>query len=149
MPTTSRRVLILSAAVAGAALGLDKSLALAAPMESQGTLAGRSQNKPIVRVKKAQTPDPNPGFHRYRVGNAEVTALYDGIWEKTHDSKYFGNASTEDVKKALADGGLPTAFVSIPITVFAVRPASSSCATPAAGIRSRHSTRNPSSCPAR
>jgi glyoxylase-like metal-dependent hydrolase (beta-lactamase superfamily II) len=103
MLTTSRRDIILSAAVAGVALGLDKCLAITAPAHG------------------AQTPDPNPGFHKYRVGDAEVIALYDGIWEKTHDSKYFGNASTEDVKKALAGAGLPTAFVSIPITVFAVR----------------------------
>src|SRR5215813_12105667 len=103
MLTTSRRDVILSAAAAGAALGLDKCLAITPPL------------------KKAQTPDPNPGFRKYRVGNAEVTALYDGIWEKAHDPKYFGNASTEDIKKALADAGLPTAFVSIPITAFAVR----------------------------
>jgi glyoxylase-like metal-dependent hydrolase (beta-lactamase superfamily II) len=100
----SRREIVLSAAVAGAALGLDKCLAITAPA-----------------AKKAQTPDPNPGFRKYRVGDAEVIALYDGIWEKPHDSKYFGNATTEDVKKALAQAGLPTAFVSIPITVFAVR----------------------------
>jgi glyoxylase-like metal-dependent hydrolase (beta-lactamase superfamily II) len=100
----SRRDIVLSAAVAGAALGLDKCLAVTAPA-----------------AKKAQTPDPNPGFHRYRVGDAEVIALYDGIWEKAYNSKYFGNATTEDVRKALARAGLPTAFVPIPITVFAVR----------------------------
>jgi glyoxylase-like metal-dependent hydrolase (beta-lactamase superfamily II) len=103
MLTASRRDIILSAAVAGAALGLDKCLAITAP------------------AKKAQTPDPNPGFHTYRVGDAEVIALYDGIWEKPHDPKYFGNATTEDIKKALAAAGLTTAFVPIPITVFAVR----------------------------
>jgi glyoxylase-like metal-dependent hydrolase (beta-lactamase superfamily II) len=103
MLTTSRRDIILSAAVAGAAFGLDKCLAITAP------------------VKKAQTPDPNPGFHKYNVGDAEITALYDGIWEKSHDPRYFGNATMEDIRKALAHAGLPTAFVSIPITVFAVR----------------------------
>src|SRR5579871_4457408 len=103
MLTTSRRDIILSAAVAGAALGLDKCLAITAP------------------AKKAQTPDPDPGFHKYQVGDAEIIALYDGIWEKPHDPNYFGNATTEDIKKALAGAGLTTAFVPIPITVFAVR----------------------------
>jgi glyoxylase-like metal-dependent hydrolase (beta-lactamase superfamily II) len=108
MLTSSRRDIVLSAAVAGAALGLDKCLAVtAAP--------------PPKKAQKAQTPDPNPGFHKYKVGDAEVIALYDGIWEKVHDSKYFGNANVEDIKKALANAGLPTAFVSIPITVFVVR----------------------------
>ena len=121
MLRTSRRDLILSAAVAGAALGLDKSLALVAPTESERTPAGRSQNKPIARVKKAKTPDPKPGVLRYKVGDAEITALYDGIWEKVHDGKYFGNASIAEVKQALAQAGLTTAFVSIPITVFVVK----------------------------
>jgi glyoxylase-like metal-dependent hydrolase (beta-lactamase superfamily II) len=114
-------VLILSAAAAGAALGLDKSLALDVPTENQGTPAGRSQNKPISRAKKAQTPDPEPGFRRYKVGDAEITALYDGIWEKVHDGKYFGNATVAEVKQALANAGLTTAFVPIPITVFVVK----------------------------
>jgi glyoxylase-like metal-dependent hydrolase (beta-lactamase superfamily II) len=121
MPTTSRRTLVLSAAVAGAALGLHKSLALVAPTEDQRTPAGPSQDKQISRAKKAKTPDPGPGFHRYKVGDAEITAVYDGIWEKVHDGKYFGNATVADVKQALADAGLTTAFVPIPITVFVVK----------------------------
>src|SRR5262249_47797406 len=100
MPTTSRRDLILSAAVAGAALGLDKSLAIAAPARGQ------------------KTPDPAKGFFRYKVGDAECTALYDGIWEKTHDPAYFSNATVAETKQALANAGLTTAFVTIPIAVF-------------------------------
>jgi glyoxylase-like metal-dependent hydrolase (beta-lactamase superfamily II) len=103
MITTSRRDIILSAAVAGAALGLDKSLAIAAP------------------ARRQQTPDPAQGFVRYKVGAAECTALYDGIWEKAHDQKYFGNATLAEVKQALADAGLTTAFVPIPITVYVVK----------------------------
>jgi glyoxylase-like metal-dependent hydrolase (beta-lactamase superfamily II) len=113
MPTTSRRDVILSAAVAGAALGLDKSLAIAAPV--------RSQHKPPAPVRRAQTPDPRPGFLRYKVGDAEVTALYDGIWEKVHDPGCFSNATVAETKQALADAGLTTAFVPIPITVFVIK----------------------------
>ena len=122
MPT-SRRDFILSAAVAGAALGLDKSLAMVAPAESQQTPAapGQSQHKPTAPVRRAQTPDPKPGFRRYKVGDAEITALYDGIWEKAHDGRYFGNATIAEVKQALADAGLTTAFVPIPITVFVIK----------------------------
>ena len=62
MITTSRRNLILSAAVAGAALGLDKSLALVGPTESPQppALPARSQHKPGAPVRKAHTPDPKP-----------------------------------------------------------------------------------------
>ena len=121
MHTTSRRGLILSAAVAGAALGLDKSLAIVAPTETQPAAPRRSQHKSGAPVRGAQTPDPKPGFHRYKVGDAEITALYDGIWEKAHDGKYFGNATIAEVKQALANAGLTTAFVPIPITVFVVK----------------------------
>src|SRR3984893_14538261 len=133
MITTSRRDLILSAAVAGAALGLDKSLAIAAPVESQQTPAApvesqqtpaapvRSQHTPAAPVPRQQTPDPKPGYLRYKVGDAECTALYDGIWEKAHDPKYFGNATTAEIKQALANAGLTTAFVPIPITVFVIK----------------------------
>jgi glyoxylase-like metal-dependent hydrolase (beta-lactamase superfamily II) len=103
MYVTSRRELVLSAAVAAAALGLDKRLVIAAP--------GRRQ----------KTPDPAPGFHRYKIGSAECIAVYDGIWEKVHDPAYFSNASVAEVKKALAVAGLSTAFVPIPITVYVLK----------------------------
>ena len=122
MLTKSRRDIILSAAVAGAWLGLDKSLAMVAPTEGQQTPAAPGRpRKPPVPARKAQTPDPKPGFLRYKVGDAEITALYDGIWEKAHDGRYFGNATIAEVKQALADAGLTTAFVPIPITVFIIK----------------------------
>ena len=103
MPRTSRRDVILSAAVAAAALGLDKSLAIAAPARGQ------------------KTADPTRGFFRYAVGDAECTAVYDGIYEKTHDPAFFSNATVAETKRALADAGLTTAFVPIPISVFVVK----------------------------
>ena len=123
MPTTSRRDVILSAAVAASAFGLDKSLAVVAPAESQQTPAPpvRSQHKPPAPVRKAKTPDPKPSFLRYKVGDTECTAIYDGIWEKTHDAAFFSNATVAETKHALADAGLSTAFVPIPITVFVVK----------------------------
>ncbi len=38
-----------------------------------------------------------------------------------HDAKYFGNATVAEVKQALADAGLTTTFVPIPITAFVVK----------------------------
>jgi len=103
MFTTSRRSLVLDAAVAAAAFGLDRSLAIAAPTRGR------------------RTSDPARGFVRYKVGEAECTALYDGVWEKAHDPAFFSNATTAETKQALAAAGLPTAFVPIPITVFVVK----------------------------
>ena len=68
-----------------------------------------------------KTPDPAKGFVTYKVGDAEVTALYDGIWEKPHDPAFIANASVDDVKAAMVKAGLPPDFVSIPFTVIVVR----------------------------
>lgn len=103
MLTTSRRSLVLSAAMAGAAFGLDGRLAVAAPARHQ------------------QTPDPAQGFFRYRIGDAECTAVYDGIWEKAHEPTFFSNATIAETKRALMAAGLATAFVPIPITAFVIK----------------------------
>lgn len=97
----SRRDLVVSAGLA-AALGLG------------GTLA-------VTRAFAQKTPDPAKGFVRYKVGSAEVTALYDGIWEKPHDPAFISNASVDEVKAAMTAAGLPADFVSIPFTVIVVK----------------------------
>jgi glyoxylase-like metal-dependent hydrolase (beta-lactamase superfamily II) len=97
----SRRTFVFTSAAA--AFGLDGRL----------TIEAASLRK--------QTPDPAKGYYRYKIGAAECTALYDGIWEKVHDAKYFGNATLEDTKKALAAAGQTTAFVPIPITMLVVK----------------------------
>jgi hypothetical protein len=83
MLASSRRDMIFAAAAAGVTPGLDKGPAIAAAPE-----------------KKAQTPDPAPGFRKYEVGDAEIVVLYGGIWEKRHDGKYFANATTAEAKQA-------------------------------------------------
>jgi glyoxylase-like metal-dependent hydrolase (beta-lactamase superfamily II) len=102
MLNLSRRHFFVSAAFA-AALGLDKRLAFVGPAHAQ------------------KTPDPAKGFHKYKVGAIEVTALYDGIWEKPHDPAFIKNASVEETKEALGRAGLTTDFVSIPLTVVVLK----------------------------
>jgi glyoxylase-like metal-dependent hydrolase (beta-lactamase superfamily II) len=99
----SRRDLVLAATTAAAAFGLDGSLA-------------------IVEAKQRQrTPDPKQGYLHFKVGDAEVTALYDGVWEKVHNAAYFSNATVQETKQALAAADLPTGYVTIPITAYVVR----------------------------
>jgi glyoxylase-like metal-dependent hydrolase (beta-lactamase superfamily II) len=102
MSKLSRRDVMLSAAFA-AALGLDKRLAFVGPAAAQ------------------KTPEPTQGFAKYKVGSIEVTAIYDGIWEKSHDPAFIKNASVEETKEALGKAGLPTDFVSIPLTVIVLQ----------------------------
>lgn len=102
MPDLSRRQFVASAAFA-AALGLDRHLTFVGPAHAQ------------------KTPDPANGFHKYKVGSIEVTAIYDGIWEKPHDPAFIKNASVDETKAALGKAGLPTEFVSVPLTVVVLR----------------------------
>src|SRR6185369_14955597 len=87
MVTPSRRDLVITAAVAGLAFGLDKPLEFITPAYAQ------------------KTPDPSPAFFKYKVGTVECTALYDGIWEKAHDPAFISNASIDDTKQAMRAGG--------------------------------------------
>src|ERR1700716_2435893 len=96
MLNLSRRDFVVSTGLA-AALGLNARLAIS-PAFAQ------------------KTPDPALGFVTYKVGAAEVTAIYDGIWEKPHDPAFIANASVDDVKAAMTKAGLPADFVSIPFT---------------------------------
>jgi hypothetical protein len=64
------------------------------PMSRRGVLAsavvaaafGLSRRLEFVSPAHALTPlEPTTGFYRYKVGDIEVTAVYDGIWRKPHD----------------------------------------------------------------
>jgi len=81
-------------------------------------LSGRLLVSPAFAQK---TPDPAKGFVTYKVGSAEVTAIYDGIWEKPHDPAFIANASVDDVKAAMVKAGFPADFVSIPFTVIVIK----------------------------
>src|SRR6195256_6087444 len=101
MLNMSRRDFVVSTGLA-AALGLNARL--------------------VVTPAYAQkTPDPAKPFVTYKIGSAEVTAIYDGIWEKAHDPAFISNASVDDVKAAMVAAGLPPDFVSIPFTVIVVK----------------------------
>ncbi len=92
----TRREFIISSAAAAAVLGLNGRFAFI------GTaLAQKSMEQ---------------GFYRHKVGNIEVTAIYDGVWEKAHDPGFIKNATVDETKAALAAAGLTTEFVPIPFT---------------------------------
>lgn len=97
----TRRDLIISSAAAAAVLGLNGRVAFLGTAHAQKAM--------------------EQGFHRYKVGDIEVTALYDGVWEKTHDPGFIKNATLDQTKAALAAAGLPTEFVPIPFTPSAVK----------------------------
>jgi glyoxylase-like metal-dependent hydrolase (beta-lactamase superfamily II) len=98
MYNLSRRHFFLSAAMASAAFGLNSKLFIPSALAGTGI-------------------DPEQGVYKYNVGTIEVTALYDGIWQKPHDPAFIKNASVADTKEALAKAGLTTEYMPIPLTV--------------------------------
>ena len=124
----SRRSFVLSAATAAAAFGLDGALAVVearprrhCPHHHERHREALHRHEHDREALHQRTPDPPQGFHRTKVGDAEITTIYDGVWEKPHDAAYFSNATVAETKQALAAAGFTTAFVTIPIATYLVR----------------------------
>jgi glyoxylase-like metal-dependent hydrolase (beta-lactamase superfamily II) len=98
----SRRDVIVGAAGAFAAFGLDRPLA-------------------FIGAAQAQTTPAGPGFKSYKVGDLEVVSLYDGVWEKPHDENFIKGVNVEQTKAEQKAAGVPDAFVGIPFTILAVK----------------------------
>ncbi len=97
MPALSRRSLLTgSALVAGAAL--------AGPAGAAAPLLGAQ----------------GPGVYRYKLGDYQLTALYDGTWFLPIDDKLVRNASGAAVNEALAAAFLPPSVLPISFTALLV-----------------------------
>jgi glyoxylase-like metal-dependent hydrolase (beta-lactamase superfamily II) len=97
MTLTRRSLLTAAAASAGAAV-LPHSSRAGAPMaEMQG-----------------------PGAYRYRLGDYQLTALYDGTWFLPIDDKFIRNAGAEAVNAALAAAFLPPRVLPVTFTALLV-----------------------------
>lgn len=86
---TSRRTFVLSAAAAGAALGLDKPVAFINDAHAQ----------------KAKAPSLiDKGFAKFKLGDVEVIQVYDGHASRKFADPFVKNASVDQLKAALAKG---------------------------------------------
>jgi len=93
-------------------------------VRSAGLAAALGLNSRLTIVESAlaqPAPEEGKGFHRYKVGSVEVTALYDGVWRKPHDPTFIKNASIDETKDALAKAGMTTDYVPIPLTVVVLK----------------------------
>ncbi len=97
MSSISRRAFVASAAAAGAALGLDG---------------------PLEIIPSANAKDlASQGFAKFKVGDWNVTTIFDGIWEKAHDPAFIKNATVEETTAALKAAGLSGEIVPITFTI--------------------------------
>ncbi|MFM9849583.1 MAG: MBL fold metallo-hydrolase [Hyphomicrobiaceae bacterium] len=113
MQSISKRQFVISAAAASAAFGLDGPLAFIQPAGAQAAKGMSPMGSPQALIDK--------GFAKFKVGDIEVTQLYDGTWEKAHDPGFIKNASVDETKSALKTAGITDAYVPIPFTVTVVK----------------------------
>jgi glyoxylase-like metal-dependent hydrolase (beta-lactamase superfamily II) len=98
MSALSRRSFLTSSVLMAGAAALPRQARAAAPL-------ARAQD---------------PGAYRYKLGDYQLTALYDGIWYLPIDDKFMRNASATAVDKALDAAFLPPRVLPISITALMV-----------------------------
>jgi glyoxylase-like metal-dependent hydrolase (beta-lactamase superfamily II) len=94
-------------------------------IDRRSLLAGVAASATALAVSPLQAASPPagrqaPGYYRFRLGAYELTALYDGIWNRPLDEKFVRNAPLADVTQALADHFLPTDVLPLPFTALLV-----------------------------
>jgi glyoxylase-like metal-dependent hydrolase (beta-lactamase superfamily II) len=105
MQSMTRRKVVLSAAAAGTAFGLNKRVEIISPASAQ-----QGSGPSALNPKGLQ-------FHRFKVGDIEVTQVFDGAVERDHNAGFIRNASIDDTKAALKAAGYPEDKVPNPYTV--------------------------------
>src|ERR1700691_6365549 len=97
MPTVTRRDVLAGSATVALAAGAD-------PASAAAPIAGRS----------------TPGVYRYRIGDFELTALYDGIWYRPINKEFIRNAPFAEVEHALDAAFMPHDKLTTPFTTLIV-----------------------------
>jgi glyoxylase-like metal-dependent hydrolase (beta-lactamase superfamily II) len=109
MQTMTRRNVVLSAAAAGAAFSLNRSLEIISPAMAQADIGPTAFNPKALK------------FHRFKVGDIEVTQVFDGAVVRDHSAGLVKNASVDDVKASLRALGVADEKVPNPYTVTLVK----------------------------
>jgi glyoxylase-like metal-dependent hydrolase (beta-lactamase superfamily II) len=109
VPALSRRNVVLSAAAAAAAFGLDR------PLEIIGSAHAQQGGGPTAMNPKGLK------IHRFKVGDIEVTQVLDGAIERDHSPGFIRNASVDDAKASLRAAGLPDAKMPNSYTVTVIK----------------------------
>ena len=104
----NRRKFVMSATSAGAVFGLTKRIEIIPSALAQSD--GASPLNPT-----------GAKFHKFKVGDIEVTTIFDGAGLRDHDPQFVRNASVEDVKTSLRAAGMPDDKVPNSYTVTVVK----------------------------
>lgn len=86
-----------------------------------GVLGVASLSAPKIGVAKEEMPakiQGNVGFYKYKIGDIEAAALFDGFALRPIDEKFVPNAPFADVQKALEQSFMNDNKLNIPFTMF-------------------------------
>lgn len=111
MTRIDRRSLVLSAAAAGAVFGLGKAVEFMPSAWAQG--AAPAGPHPLNPKGMA--------FHKFKVGSAEVTTIFDGQIFRDHADNFFRNVTVDQTKAALKAAGMPDDRVPNTYTITVVK----------------------------
>ena len=96
--------------------GLSRRSLIAAPVLAAASGALTQLTDAATTLSDAQ----GPGVYRYRLGDYQLTALYDGTWYLPIDDQFVRNASGNAVNDALAAASLPPGVLPISFTALLV-----------------------------
>jgi glyoxylase-like metal-dependent hydrolase (beta-lactamase superfamily II) len=82
--------------------------------------AGAAALPGAAMAKAPMARTQGPGVYRYRLGDYQLTALYDGTWFLPIDDKFIRNAGAKQVDAALAAAFLPPRVVPVTFTALMV-----------------------------
>jgi glyoxylase-like metal-dependent hydrolase (beta-lactamase superfamily II) len=86
-----------------------------------GSLAALACGVPQrATAREAGRDEQAAGIYRYKIGNFELTATYDGVWNRPIDDKFVRNAYFPDVQQAMAEASMPTHVLPTPFTPLAI-----------------------------
>jgi glyoxylase-like metal-dependent hydrolase (beta-lactamase superfamily II) len=83
-------------------------------------LAGCAAFAPSAHAAAPLAVTQGPGAYRYKLGDYQLTALYDGTWYLPIDDKFMRNATGAEVNAALAAAFLPPRVLPITFTALLV-----------------------------
>jgi glyoxylase-like metal-dependent hydrolase (beta-lactamase superfamily II) len=75
------------------------------------SFAAAAAAAPICHAAAPPARRQAPGVYRRKLGQFEITALYDGTWLRKIDERFVRNASRSEVDRALVDAFLPPGVV--------------------------------------
>ncbi len=103
--------------------------ALSMSMLSRRSLIGSTAGSAAAALAASASPaaagaplsgQAGPGIYRYRIGDFELTALYDGIWYRPITDKFIRNAPFAEVEHALDQAFMPHDKLATPFTTLIV-----------------------------